>query len=645
MTASDDPVGGAARCPPIPIIRPNDSELKAYLRERGIRTVLFPAEAYPFSDVMLARWFAYRDYLRRRLAKGKRYRNILITDVRDVIFQKPLFSMACAALEFQFEAPEPRIGACPINSNWVRKGLGEAALGALAQKRITCAGTVSGRQAGILQYIDAVTGLIGVLNEEGLAASGVDQGVHNYIAYNVMIEDAVFLDNFRRVATLHYVDGASLRADAYGRVVNPDGSVSELAHQWDRHPHLVAAIEAQAERRRLTTSIPFRRRLRLLGRWINRFKLANVVGPRTALPQWISREVDALVQSNQTTLALARDETALAHAKVQTALALARDEMALAHAKVETALALARDEIALLRAQLEEAKSNHWERSGQLEQKMTEQLESIEGTLSTLRSRDFMLERLLTASPAARPPGAPEAVARIGVPAVSIILPTYNRAGFVGEAIESVRAQVFNEWELIVVDDGSSDDTQAVVASFLSDRRIRYVRQTRSGSSAARNKGLDATKAALVAYIDSDNVWYPDFLYCAVDYLATHPDVDLLYGALVTDLHCLDNSNVLWKPFNRAALIEGNFIDTNVIVHRRELLTKYGNWDPRLSRVNDWDLVLRFTADKEAYPLPVLATFYRSCDKIRVTEVDPNSLEYEMSVVREKLKIECCETG
>jgi hypothetical protein len=64
-----------------------------------------------------------------------------------------------------------------------------------------------------------------------------------------------------------------------------------------------------------------------------------------------------------------------------------------------------------------------------------------------------------------------------------------------------------------------------------------------------------------------------------------------------------------------------------------------------LSRVNDWDLVLRFTADKEAYPLPVLATFYRSCDKIRVTEVDPNSLEYEMSVVREKSKIECCETG
>jgi hypothetical protein len=100
---------------------------------------------------------------------------------------------------------------------------------------------VSGRQAGILQYIDAVTGLIGVLQEEGLAATGVDQGVHNYIAYNVMIEDAVFLDNFRRVATLHYVDGASLRADAYGRVVNPDGSVSELAHQWYRHPHLVAA--------------------------------------------------------------------------------------------------------------------------------------------------------------------------------------------------------------------------------------------------------------------------------------------------------------------------------------------------------------------------------------------------------------------
>lgn len=256
-------------------IHPNAPDVRAYLKERGIRTALFQTAAYPYSQVMLSRWYAYRDYLMRRIAKGKRYRNILITDVRDVIFQKPLFSQPCQALEFQFEAPDPRIGACPINSNWVRKGFGEQALAAIEEKRITCCGTVTGRKDGILQYIDAMTRLIAVLPEEGLASTGVDQGVHNFIAHNAMIDGAVFLDNYRRVATLHYVDGASLRADAHGRVVNPDGAISEIAHQWDRHPHLVAAIEAQARRRRLETSVPTRRRLRRLSNWIKNFNPAN----------------------------------------------------------------------------------------------------------------------------------------------------------------------------------------------------------------------------------------------------------------------------------------------------------------------------------------------------------------------------------
>ena len=253
-----------------------------------------------------------------------------------------------------------------------------------------------------------------------------------------------------------------------------------------------------------------------------------------------------------------------------------------------------------------------------------------------MSERNLVLETLVTHSAAARPPGASEAVARIAAPAVSVILPTYNRARFVGEAIESIRAQSFVKWELIVVDDGSKDDTQEAVARFLFDERIRYVRQDQSGSSVARNRGLDETSAALVAYLDSDNLWYPDFLSCAVDYFATHPDVNMLYGALVTDLHSLDATNVLWRPFDRAALVAGNFIDTNVMVHRRALLAKYGNWDPRLSRVNDWDLALRFTAEEPAHPLPVLAAYYRSCDGIRVTDVDP--VDHEIAIVREKLK-------
>ena len=282
-------------------------------------------------------------------------------------------------------------------------------------------------------------------------------------------------------------------------------------------------------------------------------------------------------------------------------------------------------------------------RVDRLESELREQRATLEAAIRALRGRDFVLERFLTASSAARPPGASRAVAALGVPAASIVLPTYNRAAYVGEAIDSVRAQVFADWELIVVDDGSEDDTAAVVARYRADPRIRYLRQPRGGCGAARNRGLAETRAPLVAYIDSDNLWYPEYLACAVDYLATHPEVDLVYGALVTELHGLETSHLFWRPFDRAALVAGNFIDTNVIVHRRALLAKYGDWDPRLHRLGDWDLALRFTADKPAQPLAVLATRYRSCDAIRVSEVDP--MDPEMAIMREKLKLDVGRAG
>jgi glycosyltransferase involved in cell wall biosynthesis len=255
-----------------------------------------------------------------------------------------------------------------------------------------------------------------------------------------------------------------------------------------------------------------------------------------------------------------------------------------------------------------------------------------------IQSRLFALQQLVTASPSARPPGAREAVAKLNTPAVSVILPTYNRERFVGEAIASVQAQSFSAWELVVIDDGSSDATRDVVAPFLSDRRIRYIHQQNAGSSVARNRGLEATSAPLVAYIDSDNTWYPDFLALAVDQLSVHPEVDFVYGALVTFLHNLRSACILWEPFDRERLIAGNFIDTNVVVHRRELVARYGLWDPRLSRLNDWDFALRYTTDKPAYALNALAAFYRQVDDIRLSETI--EAEGEHAIIRGKLSLE-----
>ncbi|RJF70796.1 glycosyltransferase family A protein [Rhodopseudomonas palustris] len=252
-----------------------------------------------------------------------------------------------------------------------------------------------------------------------------------------------------------------------------------------------------------------------------------------------------------------------------------------------------------------------------------------------LQLRLFALQRLVVGSPSARPPGAREAVAKLGNPAVAVILPTYNRARFVGEAIASVQAQSFPAWELVIVDDGSSDETEHAVAPFLGDPRIRYIRQQNTGSSVARNRGLDETSAPLVAYLDSDNTWYPDFLALAVDQLAVHTEVDFVYGALVTFLHNLPSACILWEPFDRARLEVGNFIDTNVLVHRRELVARYGGWDPNLSRLNDWDFALRCTVDKPAHALNALAAYYRQVDDIRVSETI--DAEKEQQIIRAKL--------
>jgi O-antigen biosynthesis protein len=194
----------------------------------------------------------------------------------------------------------------------------------------------------------------------------------------------------------------------------------------------------------------------------------------------------------------------------------------------------------------------------------------------------------------------------LSAPLVSIVLPTRDRGGSIADAILSVQAQSFSNWELIIVDDGSRDDTSNTVATFLADERLRYVPQEPSGHAAARNVALRMSRGALTAYIDSDDVWYPHFLDAAVVAFAALPEVDCVYGALVTKAHP-NSKGILFDDFDRVRLLLGNFIDLNTVVHRRSLTEIYGGFDEALVRLVDWDLLLRFTQDKPAQRVPVLA--------------------------------------
>lgn len=123
--------------------------------------------------------------------------------------------------------------------------------------------------------------------------------------------------------------------------------------------------------------------------------------------------------------------------------------------------------------------------------------------------------------------------ARSTIPAVSIILPTYNRAAFLPAALESIKAQTFIDWELVIVDDGSTDETPELLPSLTAGltQATRLVRRTNGGAYAARNSGLDQARGEFVAFFDSDDLWLPNHLERCVDALRSHPDVDWAFAA------------------------------------------------------------------------------------------------------------------
>ena len=254
--------------------------------------------------------------------------------------------------------------------------------------------------------------------------------------------------------------------------------------------------------------------------------------------------------------------------------------------------------------------------------------EAAQLRLQELQQRVEQLELLLLNDPLPVP-GAPILMqAGFTSPVVSVLLPVHNRARGVTEAIASVQSQRFADWELIVIDDGSTDGSADAVAAFAADPRIRYFHQAHRGRAVAHNRALAEARGPLVAYLDSDNLWYPDFLLTAVAAFAANPTMQCAYGALVSDVHSATGERILFAAFDRQRLLESNFIDGNTFIHRRSLAVTHGGADEALNRLIDWDIVLRYTRDVPTHRLPVLAARYRVIDEQRVSSVNPMGPNY-----------------
>src|SRR5512142_2618836 len=119
----------------------------------------------------------------------------------------------------------------------------------------------------------------------------------------------------------------------------------------------------------------------------------------------------------------------------------------------------------------------------------------------------------------------------VSLPTVSVIMPTYGHAAFIPRALDSLCNQTFTDWELLIVDDGSPDDTAAVVQPFLADARMRYFRlETNAGLGAALNYGLERARGAWLAYLPSDDVYYAEHLAGLTALLESQPGTILAYS-------------------------------------------------------------------------------------------------------------------
>ncbi len=183
-------------------------------------------------------------------------------------------------------------------------------------------------------------------------------------------------------------------------------------------------------------------------------------------------------------------------------------------------------------------------------------------------------------------------------PLISVIIPTFNRAAMLAEAIDSVLAQSERDFELLVVDDGSMDDTRAECEKF--GAALRYFHQERRGVSAARNLGIRHAQGKLITFLDSDDLWQKHKLRRQIEWLATHPHLMLCYTNEIWIRH---GRRVNQKKIHQKAggwiyplCLPRCTISPSSVLMRRELFEHVGVFDETLPICEDYDLWLRVAA-------------------------------------------------
>lgn len=207
---------------------------------------------------------------------------------------------------------------------------------------------------------------------------------------------------------------------------------------------------------------------------------------------------------------------------------------------------------------------------------------------------------------------------------ISIIMPCHNGATTIVEAISSVQAQTFADWELIVVDDGSQDRS-AEIAQNIDDARIKVIVQSNQGAAGARNRGLGAASGDFIAFLDSDDAWEPVFLERMFDALEPHEDAVLAYCGWqnlgVTGGRGKPFVPPDYDPLDRSeVLLGGCRWPIHGVLVRRSALERAGGFDVTLRTSEDYDLWFRVAPQGRLVRVPEVLAYYRHHDGEQITK-------------------------
>ena len=190
-------------------------------------------------------------------------------------------------------------------------------------------------------------------------------------------------------------------------------------------------------------------------------------------------------------------------------------------------------------------------------------------------------------------------------PLISVIIPTYNREKLIERAVRSVLNQSYSNLEVIVVDDGSTDQTEAIVKGILDERVHFYKMLENEGAGHARNEGVKLSNGEIIAFHDSDDEWRPEKLQRQMDYWLEHPEFSMVYCAYLC--HLADGRMKRIPAEQReelegdlfAPLLKRNIIGAPTILVMKKKFLECGGFDISYRSLEDWEFLLRFTRENK----------------------------------------------